>query len=97
MRGLKVHTEGRPRLLSIVARFGAELSFRDPMGDLHFLLDDLTAYFESHIEALQPQERRVYLELDDVWEPASAREISDLTRLDTTKCSAQLKRLVDRG
>ena len=97
MRGLRILTGGNPRLLSIVARFGAELSFRDFMADLMELIDDLTEYFKSHIEVLAPQERRVYLALADLWEPASARQVATRTRLDTSQSSAQLRRLVERG
>ena len=43
------------------------------------------------------QERRIYLSLADLWRPATAREIADRARLDTSKCSAHLARLVDRG
>ena len=97
MRGLRILTGGNVRLLSIVARFGARLSFRDLMADLLELIDDLTEYFKSHIESLPAQERRVYLALADLWEPATAREVAGRARLDTSKCSAQLNRLVDRG
>ena len=94
---LRILTGGSPRLLTIVARFGAGLSFRELMDDLLNLVDDHTEYFRSHIEALPAQERRVYLALADLWEPASAREVAERARLDTNKCSAQLKRLIDRG
>lgn len=97
MRGLEILTGGNPRLLSIIARFGAEMSFRDLMADLLALIDDLTDYFKSHIEAIPPQERQVYLGLAELWEPATTREISDRVRLDTSKCSAFLKRLIGRG
>ncbi len=97
MRGLRILTGGNPRLLSIVAQFGARLSFRDLMGDLLKLIDDLTEYFRNHIEALPPQERLAYLALAELWEPATAREVAVLARLDTNKCSAHLNRLVDRG
>ena len=97
MRGLRILTGGSPRLLSIVARFGADLSFRDLMTDLLTLIDDLTEYFKNHIEALPSQERRVYLALADLWEPATAREVAVQVRLDTSKCSAQLNRLIERG
>ena len=97
MRGLRILTGGNVRLLSIVARFGARLSFRDLMADLLELIDDLTEYFKSHIESLPAQERRVYLALAELWEPATAREVAARVRLDTSKCSAQLNRLVDRG
>ena len=97
IRSLEILTGGSPRLLAIVARFGAELSFRELMTDLLDLVDDHTEYFKSHLEVLPPQERRVYLALADLWKPATTKEIGDRARLDTSKCSAQLKRLTERG
>ena len=97
IRSLEILTGGSPRLLAMVARFGAELSFRELMADLLDLVDDHTEYFKSHLEALPPQERRVYLALADLWKPATTKEIGDRARLETSKCSAQLKRLVERG
>ena len=80
-----------------MARFGGKLSFRELMADLLDLVDDHTEYFKSHLDALPPQERRVYLALADLWKPATAREIADRARLDTSKCSAQLARLTEKG
>ena len=97
IRSLKILTGGSPRLLAIVARFGAELSFRELMADLLDLVDDHTEYFKGHLEALPPQERRVYLALADLWKPATTNEIGSRARLETSKCSAQLRRLVNRG
>ena len=97
IRSLEILTGGSPRLLTIVARFGAELSFRKLMANLLDLIDDHTEYFKSNLESLPAQERRVYLALAALWKPATTREISDQARIDTSKCSAQLTRLVDRG
>ena len=97
VRSLEILTGGSPRLISIVARFGAGLSFRDLMADLFDLVDDHTEYFKSHIESLPAQERRVYLALAALWKPATTREIADHARLETSTCSAQLARLGDRG
>ena len=97
IRALRILTGGSPRLLAILARFGAELSFRELMADLLDLVDDHTEYFKSHLEALPAQERRVYLALAALWKPATTREIADRARLDTSKCSAHLARLIDRG
>ncbi len=94
---LRILTGGSPRLLTIVARFGGELSFRELMADLLDLVDDHTEYFKSHLETLAAQERRVYLALADLWKPATTREIAERARLDTSKCSAHLARLTDRG
>ena len=97
IRSLEILTGGNPRLLSIVAEFGSRLSFRELMDDLLDLVDDHTEYFRSHLEALGPQERRVYLALAALWKPSTAKQVSAIARLSASHCSALLKRLVDRG
>ena len=52
IRALQILTGGSPRLLTIVARFGGKLSFRELMADLLDLVDDHTEYFKSHLDAL---------------------------------------------
>ena len=97
IRPIEILTGGSPRLIAIVAHFGKKLSFRELMDDLLDLVDEHTEYFKSHIEALPAQERRVYLALADLWKPATTREIAERSRIDTSKCSAQLTRLIERG
>ena len=97
VRPLEILTGGSPRLLAIVARMGAGRSLGDLLDHLLDLIDDHTEYFKSHIESLPAQERRVYLALAELWEPATTKEVAGRARLDTNKCSAQLKRLSDRG
>ena len=97
VRPLEILTGGSPRLIAIIARFGADRSFADLMNNLLDLVDEHTEYFKSHLEALPPQERRVYLALARLWKPSTAREIAGQSRLDTNACSAQLRRLVQRG
>ena len=97
IRPLHILTGGNPRLISIVAGFEKTYSFKDLMSNLLDLVDEHTNYFKSHIEALPPQERRVYLALATLWKPATAKEIASQARVNVNKCSAQLRRLVDRG
>ena len=97
VRSLEILTGGSPRLIAIVARFGAGRSFRELMADLLDLVDDHTEYFKSHLEWLPAQERRVYLALAALWKPATTREIADRARLAPSPCSAQLARLRERG
>ena len=97
VRRLQILTGGSPRLLTIVARFGAARSFRTLLSDLLDLVDEHTAYFKSHLESLAPQERRVYLALAELWKPATTREVGERARMETSKCSAQLRRLKGRG
>ncbi len=97
VRSLEILTGGSPRLIAIVARFGAGRSFRELMADLLDLVDDHTEYFKNHLESLPAQERRVYLALAALWKPAAAREVAEHARLDPSQCSAQLARLGERG
>lgn len=98
IRSLEILTGSNPRLLTIIAGFGAALSLRELMKDLFDLVDEHTEYFRSHIESLSAaQERRVYLALAKLWKPANTREIAGPARLDTSQCSAQLQRLINRG
>ena len=97
IRPLEILTGGNPRLLAIIARFGAGRTFRELMNDLLDLIDDHTEYFKAHLESLPPRERRVYLALARLWKPASAKEVADQARLDTNLCSSLLKRLEGRG
>ena len=97
VRSLQILTGGNPRLLVIVAQFGPRLSFGDLMRDLLNLVDDHTEYFRSHLEALGPQERRVYVALAVLWKPATAKQVSDHSRIPTSQCSSLLGRLVQRG
>ena len=97
VRPLEILTEGNPRLLAIIALFGAGRSFRELMDNLLDLVDDHTEYFKSHLESLPALERRVYLSLARLWKPATAREVADQSRIDINKCSALLTRLVERG
>ena len=97
VRPLEILTGGNPRLLAIIARFGAGRTFRELMDDLLDLVDDHTEYFKSHLESLPARERRVYLALARLWKPSTTREIADQARLDTNLCSSLLKRLDRRG
>ena len=97
IRPLEILTGGNPRLLAIIARFGAGRTFPELMDDLLDLVDDHTEYFKSHLESLPAQERRVYLALARLWKPATTREIAAQARLDINICSSLLKRLEGRG
>ena len=97
VRPLEILTGGNPRLVAIISSARAGISFEELMDGLLELVDDHTEYFKGHLEVLPAQERRVYLALARLWKPATAREVADEIRLDTSLCSALLKRLVKRG
>lgn len=97
IRPIQILTGGNPRLLSIISSFGSKLSFQELMGDLLNLVDDNTEYFKSHLDNLPPIERKAYLALAELWDPAPAKEIARLARLDVSKTSSLMARLVSRG
>ncbi|MBI4650742.1 ATP-binding protein [Candidatus Desantisbacteria bacterium] len=97
IRPIKILTGGNPRLLTIISSFGANLSFKELMQKLIQLVDDHTEYFKSHLDNISPQERKVYLALAEIWDPAISKEISKYARININKTSSILNRLVARG
>lgn len=97
VRPLQILTGGNPRLLAIISIFAAKMSLKELMGDLMQLVDDNTEYFKSHLDSLPAIERKVYLALAELWDPATARKVADSARLNVNKASSLLRRLMKRG
>ena len=97
IRPIEILTGGNPRLLTIIAGFSAHRSFGKLLEDLVDLIDDHTEYFKSHLDNLPPIERKAYLALAEMWDPSTARDIARSARLDVSKTSSLLNRLVGRG
>ncbi len=90
-------TGGSPRLIALLYRMLKESPAGRAWEDLSRLIDDQTPYFQSRIEALSSQQRKVFHALAKLWAPALAKEIAEATRLTSSHVSAQLKQLLDRG
>jgi len=97
VRPLQILTGGNPRLLAIISTFAARMSLKELMDDLMQLVDDNTEYFKSHLDSLPAVERKVYLALAELWDPAPARRVADSARLNVNKASSLLRRLIERG
>ena len=97
VRPIQILTGGNLRLLTILSTFAAGLSLREFMHDLVGLVDEHTGYFKSHLDALPPTERKVYLALAELWDPSTARDVATAARLDVNRTSSLLGRLVERG
>ena len=97
IRPLRILTGGNPRLLFIISSFVAKNSFKELMQNLTRLVDEHTEYFKSHLDNLPAQERKVFITLADIWNPATAKEIADFARIGVNKVSAHLQRLMSKG
>ena len=96
-RPIQILTGGNPRLLTIMGEFAAGRSFRDLMSQLVQLVDNHTEYFKSYLDGLAPAERKIFVAMLDIWDPASAGDIAEKTRMRANKASSLLGRLVNRG
>jgi DNA-binding MarR family transcriptional regulator len=94
---LRILTGGLPRLLSILAWFGRELSFLNLIRNLEELIDDHTEYFKSALEVLPPIERKVFVSLARLWVNSPVGIIATEAEMDQPKTSAILDRLTKRG
>lgn len=96
IRPLQILTGGNPRLLAIISTFAVQMSLKELMDDLMQLVDDHTEYFRTHLDNLPPVERKVYVALAELWDPATAREVARVARLNVNKTSSLLRRLMER-
>jgi hypothetical protein len=97
IRPMQILTGGNPRLLQVLAGFAKGMSFRDLMTNLTQLIDSHTDYFKGLLEVLPATERRVFVELLEFWKPASANQVASAARMEVSKTSALLNRLLKRG
>lgn len=97
IRPIQILTGGNPRLLRILADFAARKSFRELMDELTQLVDDHTEYFKSQLDNLAVAERKVFVTLLEIWDPVGAREVAQAARMEVSKTSSLLHRLVNRG
>jgi DNA-binding transcriptional ArsR family regulator len=97
IRPMQILTGGNPRLLQVLAGFAKGMSFRDLMANLTQLIDSHTDYFKGLLESLPATERRVFVELLEIWKPATANQIAEAARMGVSKTSALLNRLMKRG
>lgn len=97
LRAVRILTGGNPRLLTVLASFAANRSFRELMEQLVHLIDDHTEYFKSHLDALPAKERKVLVALLEHWDPVGAAELARISRLKINETSTMLGRLVGRG
>ncbi len=97
VRPMEILSGGNLRLLTALAR----VSERRPDDDLAEMLaralDDHAPLLKREIEALPPQERRVFATLARLWRPSTSRDVGAACSLDVNTTSAVLKNLVRRG
>jgi hypothetical protein len=67
------------------------------LDDLAHLVDRHTDYFKSRVEALDGQNRRVFLAVATLWRPATAGQIAAEARLPANQVSTALTRLERQG
>lgn len=97
VRPIQILTGGNPRLIKILAEFARDSVFVELVNKLAFLIDQYTDYFKSQLEALPPIERKVFVSVLELWDPALTREVATVARLSPNVVSANLKRLQNRG
>ncbi|MCP4155677.1 MAG: ATP-binding protein, partial [bacterium] len=97
IRPIQILTGGNPRLMTIISAFAKGATFRELMNHLTSLIDEYTTYFKSNIESLPSLERKIFVTLANIWEPATAARVAQEARIDVNKASSLLRRLESRG
>ncbi len=95
--GIRVLAGGNPRTIATLYSVLAAGPDGDLRSDLETLLDRHTPLYKARFEALAPQAQQVLDALCLAWDPATAHQLAEQTRLDVTAVSSQLSRLQKEG
>jgi tetratricopeptide (TPR) repeat protein len=97
VRALHLLTGGNPRLVKTFYRLVAEGLRGDIRADLERLMDEFTPYFKALVDALPPQQQRLFDAVALAWDPVEVASLAIATRLPSNQVSAQLRSLVKSG
>ncbi len=90
-------TGGNPRLILLLYQIITESKLIEVEDTLLKILDELTPYFQSKMESLPPQQRKILDTLISLGSPAAPTEIANAARMDVNAVNSQIKRLEDNG
>lgn len=96
-RAIRVLTGGNPRMVALLAEITGARPLTDVVEDLGRLVDQRTDYFKATLDALDGQNRRVFVALASLWRPATAGEVGKEARLEGNTASTVLGRLERKG
>lgn len=97
LRAIHLLTGGNPRLVKTFYRLMKDGLHRDIRVDLEKLLDEFTPYFKAIVDALSPQQQRVFDAVALAWNPVEVSHVARQTRLASNQVSAQLRSMVKSG
>lgn len=92
-KGLHILTGGNPRLVKMVFQLMEQGVTPDFRTQLEGLLDAYTPYFKHRIEAMSPQQRRVFDAIALAWDPVQISDIAPALRMESNQISAQISSL----
>jgi SpoVK/Ycf46/Vps4 family AAA+-type ATPase len=94
---IRILTDGLPRTLqffvNILLTNGQETGY----DYLRLLMDKVTPLYQERLNYLPPSQRKIVLQLAFFWEAVGAKELAQVTRMETRLISAQLSQLIEKG
>jgi len=96
-RPVQILTGGNPRLIRVLAEFALDNVFVQLVNKLALMIDQYTDYFKGQIDILPAGERKIFVSLLELWDPALTRDVARASRVTTNTAGAYLDRLERRG
>ena len=97
LKALRTLTGGNPRTSIMLYDLFAAGSEADLRNDLNTLLDTMTPLYQSRMDNLSQQPRKIFAHLMAAWTPQTAAELGQAAGLAVNAVSAQLNRLENWG
>jgi hypothetical protein len=94
---VRILTDGLPRTLQFFVNILLNRTQETGYEYLRLIMDSVTPLYQERLNSLPPSQRKIVLQLAFLWEGVGAKEISEVTKMDTRIISAQLKQLIEKG
>jgi predicted AAA+ superfamily ATPase len=94
---IRILTDGLPRTLQFFVNILLTQSQETGYDYLRLLMDKVTPLYQERLNYLPPSQRKIVLQLAFFWEAVGAKELAQVTRMETRLISAQLNQLIEKG
>jgi DNA-binding transcriptional regulator GbsR (MarR family) len=94
---IRILTDGLPRTLQFFVNILLTHSQETGYDYLRLLMDKVTPLYQERLNYLPPSQRKIVLQLAFFWEAVGAKELAQVTRMETRLISAQLNQLIEKG
>jgi hypothetical protein len=94
---IRTLTDGLPRTLQLFVNLLLANDQGTGYDYMERIMDAITPLYQERLNQLPPAQRKIVLQMAFCWEAVGAKELAEVTRMDSRVVSAQMSQLIDKA